>query len=238
MLRFYYTITAGFGFALYYLLMMEHCLQHPQRYDEKYRYSLARRLIFRMNAIARVSVEAKGLENLPCEGGYILYANHQGRYDASGVITVHERPLSIVVDAARACKPLMRQTLGVLEGKAFVRGNLRQNAAQGEKIVEEVRRGRRYLIFPEGAYGDNKNTLQEFRSGCFQFAKRAGCPIVPVALTDTYKVFGVDSLRPVRVSVEILPPMPFEQYGAMRTREIAAEVKRRIAARMPAQRTE
>ncbi|MEA4912085.1 MAG: lysophospholipid acyltransferase family protein [Oscillospiraceae bacterium] len=233
MTRLYYSITIGFGFALYFLLAMAWCMRNPQNYSDEFKYSLVRRLVFRLNKIARIKVDVSGLENLPDEGGYIMYANHQGRYDPSGVITVHAKPLSIVIDAERAKLPLMRQVAGVLQAKTFVRGDLRQNALQGKLMVDEVKEGRRYLIFPEGIYDDNKNTLKEFRSGAFNFAKRAHCPIVPVALIDSYKVFGVNSLRKVYVRVEILPPLHFEEVRGLTTRAIGERVKKMIESRMP-----
>ena len=33
------------------------------------------------------------------------------------------------------------------------------------KIADEVKGGRRYIIFPEGGYDHNKNELQDFLAG-------------------------------------------------------------------------
>ena len=46
-------------------------------------------------------------------------------------------------------------------------------------MAEEVRdKGRSFIVFPEGKWGKNKNTLQEFHDGCFYSAMIAKCPIV------------------------------------------------------------
>ena len=44
---------------------------------------------------------------------------------------------------------------------------LMQDAAK----VKEVSEGRRYVIFPEGGYDNNKNELQEFKHGAFKVNK-------------------------------------------------------------------
>ena len=95
--------------------------------------------------------------------------------------------------------------------------------------------GRRYIVFPEGGYDHNKNDLQEFMPGAFKCAVWAKAPIVPVAIIDSYKPFGVNSLRKVRTYVHFLAPIFFEEYSGMRTAEIAELVKSRIAADIDAQ---
>ena len=97
------------------------------------------------------------------------------------------------------------------------------------QIADEVKNGRRYIIFPEGGYDHNKNELQDFMAGSFKCATKARAPIVPVAIIDSYKPFGVNSLRKVKTQVHFLEPILFEEYGKMTTAEIAGMVKDRIA---------
>ena len=59
---------------------------------------------------------------------------------------------------------------------------------------------------------------------------------MPVAIIDSYKVFGVNSLRRVKTQVHFLPPIFFEEYRDMNTQEIARMVKERIAAVIARQR--
>ena len=61
-------------------------------------------------------------------------------------------------------------------------------------------------------------------------ATKAKCPIVPIALIDSYKSFDTKSIEKIKVQVHILKPMLYEEYKDMKTVEIAAEVKRRIEA--------
>ena len=70
----------------------------------------------------------------------------------------------------------------------------------------------------------------EFRAGSFKCATKVKAPIVPVAIIDSYKPFGINSLRSVKTQVHFLKPISYEEYGEMTTQEISQLVKSRIAA--------
>ena len=72
------------------------------------------------------------------------------------------------------------------------------------------------------------NKLLPFKGGTFKSAMKAKCPIVPCALIDSFKPFDEKSITPVTVKLIYLKPMHYEEYAAMKTNEIADEVKRRI----------
>ena len=57
---------------------------------------------------------------------------------------------------------------------------------------------------------------------------KAQCPIVPVALIDSYKPFDVNSIEKIKVQVHFLEPIRYEEYKDMKSVEIAKEVKIRI----------
>ena len=72
------------------------------------------------------------------------------------------------------------------------------------------------------------NEMLEFKGGSFKAATKAKCPIIPVALVDSFKPFDTNSTRPVTVQVHFLKPMLYEDYKDMKTVEIAAAVEQQI----------
>ena len=84
------------------------------------------------------------------------------------------------------------------------------------------------MIFPEGTRSKNGNHPGPFKGGSFKTATKTKCPIVPVALIDSFKAFDIGSTERITVQVHILPPMYYEEYKDMHTTELAEEVKRRI----------
>lgn len=85
------------------------------------------------------------------------------------------------------------------------------------------------IIFPEGGYEDNKNEVQDFLPGAFKCSVRSRTPIIPVVLEDSYKVFGINSLRRIRTEVHFLKPLYYEEYEKLNTTEIARLVRERIS---------
>ena len=67
-----------------------------------------------------------------------------------------------------------------------------------------------------------------FHSGSFKCATKAKCPILPIALIDTYKAFDQKGSKPITMQVHYLKPIMYEEYQGMNTTEVANLVKSRI----------
>ena len=228
MVRFYYVILISLPFIIYYLLMAEHYVHHREQYDDVQCYDLAQRLIRRFKKNARIQTISYGEDNLPDEGGYIMYSNHQGKYDALGIISVHERPCTVVMDDERSQIILAKQFVDLLEGVRMSKTDIRQQVRASRDIRRGVEQGKRYIYFPEGKYDKNGNHMQEFHAGAFKCAMQAKAPIVPVAIYDSHLVFDFNSLRKVTTQVYFLEPIYYEEYEDKTTQEISQIVKGRI----------
>ena len=67
----------------------------------------------------------------------------------------------------------------------------RQALTVVNEITREVSAGRRYILFPEGGYAkERKNSLGEFKAGCFKIALKSKAPIVPVVLIDSFRPYN------------------------------------------------
>lgn len=228
MLRFVQVILCNLP-RMYMIPKMEHKARNG-KYTEEKRYAYARLTVKRMNRSGRITTNGYGMENLPQEGGYVMFPNHQGKYDALGIIMTHDKPCSVVIDDAKSRTILTRQFVNLLHGKRLIKNDLKQSVRIISEVAEEVAAGRRYIIFPEGGYFHNHNEVREFKPGCFKSAMKAKAPIVPVVLIDSYKVFEVWSLRPVTTQVHYLPPITYEEYKGMSTMEVSDMVHERIKA--------
>lgn len=228
MLRFYYVILISLPFIIYYLFMAEHYVKNRDRYNEEQCYDLAKRLIKRFKKNARIRTISYGEEHLPEKGGYIMYSNHQGKYDALGIISAHEKPCSVVMDEERSRIILADQFVELLEGVRLSRTDFKQQVRSSKAIQNGVEQGKKYIYFPEGKYERNGNKLQDFRPGAFNCAKKAKVPIVPVAIYDSHLPFDFNSLRKVTTQVYFLDPIYYDEYEDKSTQEISEMVKLRI----------
>lgn len=228
MLRFYYVILISIPFIIFYLILAEYYVRNRERYDEEQCYKLAKKVVVRFKKNARIRTISYGEERLPQDGGYVMYSNHQGRYDAVGIISVHKKPCTVVMDEVRSRLLIVNQFVELLEGVRLSRTDFRQQVECAKVIQKGVEQGRRYIYFPEGGYDKNGNELQEFRPGAFNCAKKAKAPIVPVAIYDSHIPFDVNSLRKVTTQVCFLEPIYYEEYREMTTQQISETVKMRI----------
>lgn len=229
MLRFIYVILLNCWRAFYILPTMRYKANRPARYTLQDRYDYAKRVVHYMQRTGKITTKAYGLENLPKKNGYAMYSNHQGKYDALGIVDMHERPCSLVMDEARSHVMLTAQFLDLLESKRLVLDDMRQGLKIMKEITREIKEDHKnFLIFPEGGYTDNHNMVCEFKGGSFKCAQKAAAPIVPVAIINSWKVFGAEGLSPVETEVHFLPPICYEEYKDMNTNEIASTVQKRI----------
>lgn len=197
---------------------------------EEERYGYLRKIVHKVMWGRRfIRTDGYGIENLPAEGGYVMYPNHQGKYDAYGIISVHEKTCTAVMDKEKSYDLFIKQVIDMLKGKRLDKQDVRQAFTVINEITEEVKQGRRYIIFPEGEYDDEKkNTLWEFKAGCFKTSLKSKTPVVPVALVDSYKAWNSSQWGLVTTQVHFLKPIPYEEYAGMKTQELAELVKSRI----------
>lgn len=201
---------------------------HVDKYTEEEHYKMLQFITRRANIGGNVTVDVHGQENIPEKDGFMFYPNHQGLYDVLAILDVCPRPFSVVAKKEIKNIQFLKQVIACMRGYLLDRDDVRQAMQVIIDVTREVKSGRNYLIFAEGTRSKNGNHPGEFKGGSFKAATKAQCPIVPVALIDSFKPFDTNTIAPVTVQVHFLEPLYYEEYKDMKTNQIAAEVKRRI----------
>ncbi len=176
----------------------------------------------------RVTIKTYGMDNLPEDDGFIMFPNHQGMFDILIFLACCPRPFAFLAKKEASNIILLKQVMEALGSYAMDREDMKQSMGVINKVAEDVRNGKNFVIFPEGTRSKVKNTLAEFKGGSFKSATKARCPIVPCALLDSYKPFDEKSIKPVTVKLMYLAPLYYDDYKDMKTVEIAAIVKKQI----------
>lgn len=212
----------------YYWCRLCYYASHVDKYPELTRFKFLKEIVKRANRGGNVTIEAYGRENIPEENGFIFFPNHQGLYDVLAIVEACPRPFSVVAKKEVANVPLLKQVFACMKAYMIDRSDIRQSMQVISNVSAEVKKGRNYLIFAEGTRSKKGNHMLEMKGGSFKSATKAKCPIVPVALLDSFKPFDTSSTAPVTVQVHFLKPLYYEEYKDMKTTEIAKEVKERI----------
>ena len=201
---------------------------HTEKYTEENQYYFLKWIVVHANKGGNVHIDVHGAENLPKENGFMFYPNHQGLYDVLAILEACPVPFSVVAKKEIANIQFLKQVFACMKAFLIDREDIKQSMQVIINVTKEVKAGRNYLIFAEGTRSKNGNHPQEFKGGSFKAAMKAKCPIVPVALIDSYKAFDTGSAKMLDVQIHFLKPMEYEEYKDMKSTEIAAEVKRRI----------
>ncbi len=215
-------------FGLPYYLYKVFQLSNTEKYDTETRYAFLHYLAPIANRRGRVTIECHGLENLPDKTGYIMFPNHQGLFDALAFLETHERPFVTVMKKEVSNIFLLRNIIQMLQAEIIDREDIRQSMQVIMNMTRRVKNGENFIIFAEGTRSRKGNEIQEFKGGSFKSAMNARCPIVPVALIDSFKAFDTHSIRKVTVQIHYLKPLYYEDYKGMKSVEIASLVHDRI----------
>ena len=201
---------------------------HTDKYPEAERWAHIQYILDRAIKGGNVDLQVTGLENIPAEGGFMMYANHQGMFDVLAIAGTSPIPLGAVLKKELYNIPFLHQISLCTKSFAMDREDVRQSLTVIQSVTEEVKNGRSYLIFPEGTRSKKGNEMLEFHGGSFRCATKSKCTVIPVALVDSYKVLDEKGSKPVTLQLHYLKPILWEEYQNLKPAELADLVKERI----------
>lgn len=204
--------------------------KHPDRYPEMEMYRHIQYILKLAVKSGNIDLQVTGKENIPEENGYLMYANHQGLFDILAIVATFDGPLAALLKKELAEIPFLKQIKDCTHSFPMDREDIKQSMGVILNVIKEIKKGRNYLIFPEGTRSKKGNQMQEFHAGSFKCATKTKCPILPVALIDSFKVLDQKGCKPVAVQIHYLEPIYYEEYKDMNTLELAALVRSRIEA--------
>ncbi len=209
-------------------LKLCHYAKHTDSYPELEKYQHIQYIMKRAVLGGNVDLKVYGTENIPRENGFLMYSNHQGLFDVIAIVATCDTPIATVLKKELKDLPLIKQIIACTNSFPMDREDVRQSMGVINSVIKEISNGRNYAIFPEGTRSKNGNQMGEFHGGSFRCASKTKCPIVPIALIDSFKVLDQKGSKPVTVQLHYLPPISYEEYQDLKTVEIAALVKSRI----------
>lgn len=230
--RFVVAVARQILVLLFVCPIADEMIKHRKKVGENRCYKLAYSIVDKLRRDSNTKTAVYGSENIPEKDGFVVYSNHQGKYDALGIVLAIKRPIGVLWAKKSANHPLAREVCGLLGGVIIDLDDIKDKMTAIMTVTEEVKDGRNFLIFPEGGYTDNKNTMQEFNHGCFHCSLRSRTPIVPVCIYDSYKAMNSETFEKVVTQVHFLQPIPYEEYAGMKKAEVGELVYQRISEKL------
>lgn len=199
-------------------------------FEERYKYCM--KVIDVVNKGGRTRPVFVGEENIPDETTMFV-SNHQGRYDGIGIYTkLKDKPTSFLALRSTMNAPMYYEFFKLLESVYVDENDVRSHVYAINKMTEMLKEGRNFIVFVEGGYTDNRNELQEFKTGALKSAFDAKITITPIVLYDSWKVYGVSSIKLIEPEVHFLKPLKYDDYKDMTRKELADAIKRMMQSKL------
>ena len=171
-------------------------------------------------------------ENVPQNESVLYVGNHRSYYDI--ILTqIHCKDLlGFVAKKELAFVPSLNVWMYFINCKFIDRKDMKQSFKVLTEMCEDVISGKAsMMIFPEGTRNrGEEGTVLKFHDASLKMAAKAGCTIVPVALSNTQSVFEArfPALTPSKVIIEYGEPIRTAELSAEERKKIGETVKGRI----------
>ena len=135
--------------------------------------------------IAGLNLTVIGKENIPDEP-CVFVGNHQSNFDIPVILSNTNRVTGAIAKKDMERIPIMSYWMRQIHSVFMDRENPREALKSISEGIENLKNGYSMIIFPEGTRS-RSNSMGEFKKGSMRLAVKAGVPIVPITVYDTYK---------------------------------------------------
>jgi len=173
-----------------------------------------------------VKIEVQGQDNIPMGRPVVFACNHASQFDILIMYEALPVQFRFVVKKELFKIPLFGFAMRHAGYVPIDRSGGKAALRSLHEAAERVKRGASIIIFPEGTRSLD-GRLRPFKMGGILIAIKAGCPIVPVAISGSHNVLPKGSLRvrPGRIKVTVgLPVQTVGPKGPLTKNSITKEV--------------
>jgi 1-acyl-sn-glycerol-3-phosphate acyltransferase len=158
-------------------------------------------------------VTVTGREKIDPNTAYVMVANHLSLLDILVLFRLFTH-FKWVSKAENFKLPFIGWNMALNGYVKLSRGQKASVMQMMRACREHLSAGSSLMIFPEGTRSPSGN-IRRFKSGAFELAQAAGCPILPIVLhgtADALPKSGVVLQGRHHITVRCLDPIPFEEF--------------------------
>lgn len=166
-------------------------------------------------------------EPMPSDGGLLVLSSHQSHLDPVLLGLASPRRLSSLARSSLFNNRFLAAVITLLDAVPIDRES--SSLAAMKAIIARLKAGKAVTIFPEGTRTAT-GQLGEIKGGFSIIAKRAGVPIMPVAIVGAYECWPKSRMLPRtgRIHLEFGRMITPEQIAAMDDAELVATYQREL----------
>ncbi|MEF2955527.1 MAG: lysophospholipid acyltransferase family protein [Blautia sp.] len=167
-----------------------------------------------------------GHENVPKDQAVLYIGNHRSFFDILLTYVLCPDLTGYVAKKEMEPIPLLSTWMRYLHCLFLDRKDIKEGMKTILTAIEKVKSGISICIFPEGTRNKGADELEllPFHDGSFKIATKSGCPIIPMAISNSAEIFEnhFPEIKPCKVVVEYGKPIYPE--------ELSREDKKRLGA--------
>ena len=181
--------------------------------------------------ICGTKVTVIGEENVPKDQAVLYIGNHKSYFDI--IITYARCPglTGYVAKKDMEKVPLLRTWMRRLHCLFIDRENVKEALKTILAGIDNVKNGISMCIFPEGTRNKTDDLMLPFKEGSFKIAEKSGCPIIPMAITNSADVLEahMPRVKKTHVIVEYGKPIYPNKLDKEQKKKIGAYCQNVIA---------
>lgn len=176
--------------------------------------------------VTGAEIQIKGHEKVPTDQAVLYIGNHRSFFDILLTYVLCPDLTGYVAKKEMEPIPLLSIWMKYLHCLFLDRKDLKKGMKTILTAIDEIKRGVSICIFPEGTRnkGDSELNLLPFHEGSFKIATKAGCPVVPIAITNSAEIFEAHfpRIKPCKVIVEYGSPIYPDQLSKEEKRKLGS----------------
>ncbi len=161
-----------------------------------------------MLKVAGVRLTVLGEENVPKDQAVLYIGNHRSYFDILLTYSRCPRLTGYVAKVEMLRYWLLRDWMKALYCLFLDREDMKAGLKTILQGIEYIKNGISICIFPEGTRNRQEEMLP-FKEGSLKMAEKTGCPIIPMAITNSAEIFEnhLPFIRPCHVILEYGTPI-------------------------------
>lgn len=181
--------------------------KHGEKESREQIFGLMQQLSRNLLKSTGMDLEVLGKENLPEKGPVLYIATHKSVFDIVILMTILKEPAIFIGKKEVASMPFVNKWFDALGCIYVDREDMREALKSIMEGIKEIKSGQSIVLFPEGTRNIG-NEIRPFKEGGFRLASKTKVPVIPIALSNTFKVFEEKKrIQKTKVIVNIGKPI-------------------------------
>ena len=173
----------------------------------------------------KINIIKEGLENIP-EGPVLFVSNHQSYIDIVVILaTLTMKQTGFVAKEDLKNIPVFGKWIERIRSVFLLREDTRAAVEVFKTGEQYINDGFSLVVFPEGTRS-RREEMGSFKKGSLRLATKTGVPVVPITLSNDWRVFEEKGyMRPADVKICFLPPIETSSLSKAEASELSDRVE-------------